>query len=117
MGLPGHRRTSSHKRRRAAHFALKGVSTSVCSNCKVPVLPHRVCAACGWYKGRLVDTKAARRLARSTKNAHKGHVHADKPSTAEAVAEAKSSAKPAKKAAVKKSTAKSSLKKGGSGDK
>lgn len=117
MGLPGHRRTSSHKRRRAAHFALKAVSVSVCSNCKVPVLPHRVCAACGWYKGRLVDTKAARRLARTAKNAHKGHAHAAKPSTSEAVADAKANAKPAKKAVAKKATAKPSLKKMGSGDK
>ncbi len=116
MGLPGHRRTSSHKRRRAAHFALKAVSTAVCSNCKAPVLPHRVCEACGWYKGRLVDAKASRRLARAEKNAHKGHVHAATPSASEAVADAKA-AKPAKKASVKKSAAKSSLKKGGSGDK
>lgn len=116
MGLPGHRRTSSHKRRRAAHFALKAVSTSVCSNCKVAVLPHRVCAACGWYKGRLVDAKASRRAARMEKNAHKGHVHAT-PSTAESVADAKANKAPAKKAAVKKTAAKANLKKMGSGDK
>lgn len=54
MGLPGHRRTSSDKRRRAAHFALKPTRFTVCSHCKLPVLPHRVCANCGYYRGRQV---------------------------------------------------------------
>ncbi|HLD86100.1 MAG TPA: 50S ribosomal protein L32 [Patescibacteria group bacterium] len=54
MGLPGHRRTSSDKRRRAAHFALKPSSFTVCSHCKLPVRPHHVCANCGYYRGRQV---------------------------------------------------------------
>jgi large subunit ribosomal protein L32 len=54
MGLPGHRRTSSHKRRRASHFALKRSNLSVCSHCKQPTVPHRVCANCGYYRGRQV---------------------------------------------------------------
>lgn len=54
MGLPGHRRTSSHKRRRAAHFALKGTHLTVCSHCKKPVVSHQACPHCGHYRGRLV---------------------------------------------------------------
>ncbi|MBI5466539.1 MAG: 50S ribosomal protein L32 [Candidatus Kerfeldbacteria bacterium] len=54
MGLPGHRRTSSHKRRRASHFALKRSNLSVCGHCHQPVVPHRVCANCGYYRGRQV---------------------------------------------------------------
>ncbi len=54
MGLPGHRRTSSHKRRRAAHFALKAETFSSCSQCKKPVRPHHACAFCGTYQGRAV---------------------------------------------------------------
>ena len=54
MGLPGHRRTSSDKRRRAAHFALKPSHFTVCSHCQQPVLPHQVCANCGYYRGRQV---------------------------------------------------------------
>lgn len=54
MGLPGHRRTSSHKRRRASHFALKPLSFTVCSHCKQSVLPHKVCINCGYYRGRQV---------------------------------------------------------------
>jgi len=54
MGLPGHRRTSSHKRRRASHFALKAASLTVCSHCKKTILPHTACKHCGYYRGRQV---------------------------------------------------------------
>ena len=69
MGLPGHRRTSSHKRRRASHFALAKSVSAVCDKCKQAVLPHRACKVCGFYKGRTaVDTtrdsmRLAKRLA------------------------------------------------------
>lgn len=54
MALPGHRRTSSHKRRRASHFALTKVQFIVCSNCGSPIKPHMACWNCGFYKGKLV---------------------------------------------------------------
>ena len=54
MGLPGHRRTSSHKRRRAAHFALTEGASNLCPKCKKATMPHRVCAFCGTYKGKQV---------------------------------------------------------------
>ncbi|OGH68971.1 MAG: 50S ribosomal protein L32 [Candidatus Magasanikbacteria bacterium RIFCSPHIGHO2_01_FULL_47_8] len=54
MGLPGHRRTSSDKRRRAAHFALKESNLNTCPKCGKATLPHRVCAFCGTYRGRQV---------------------------------------------------------------
>ncbi len=57
MGLPGHRRTSSDKRRRAAHFALSTTSQTTCPKCGKAIRPHRACAFCGTYRGRQV-TKA-----------------------------------------------------------
>ncbi|MBI4434521.1 50S ribosomal protein L32 [Candidatus Uhrbacteria bacterium] len=54
MGLPGHRRTSSDKRRRASHFALKKLNLAACSSCKKPVLPHHACAFCGMYGGKQI---------------------------------------------------------------
>ncbi len=56
MGLPGHRRTSSHKRRRAAHFALKKAVLAACPQCKAPIMPHNACQSCGTYAGRKVLT-------------------------------------------------------------
>jgi large subunit ribosomal protein L32 len=67
MGLPGHRRTSSDKRRRSAHFALKKSTINTCA-CGAAVLPHRACKVCGSYKGKkVVDiTRAAKRAVKKT---------------------------------------------------
>ncbi|MDO8626493.1 MAG: 50S ribosomal protein L32 [Candidatus Magasanikbacteria bacterium] len=54
MGLPGHRRTSSHKHRRAAHFALAIKTAASCPKCQKPIRPHHACAFCGTYRGRMV---------------------------------------------------------------
>ncbi|HLD17529.1 MAG TPA: 50S ribosomal protein L32 [Patescibacteria group bacterium] len=62
MGLPGHRRTSSDKRRRSAHFGLKKVALSVCSQCREAVRPHEACRSCGFYRGNSVVDRS-----RSTK--------------------------------------------------
>ncbi len=72
MGLPGHRRTSSHKRRRAAHFALTKISLAKCPKCKEPVLPHRACTNCGTYAGRQV---IALKNPVAKKTGHEGHNH------------------------------------------
>jgi len=68
MGLPGHRRTSSDKRRRAAHFALKKATVNTCPACSAAVLPHRACKVCGSYNGKKVvdTTRAAKRLVKKT---------------------------------------------------
>lgn len=69
MGLPGHRRTSGDKRRRAAHFALKAGAVNTCPKCKKPTAQHRACAFCGTYKGRQVINmdKRTKRAARKIK--------------------------------------------------
>ena len=54
MGLPGHRRTSSHKRRRSAHFAIGKKNLTKCGHCNHTVLQHHVCKNCGYYKGKPV---------------------------------------------------------------
>ncbi len=51
MAVPK-RRTSRWKRdSRRAHIKLKTPGLSVCTNCRVLILPHRVCLHCGYYKG------------------------------------------------------------------
>jgi large subunit ribosomal protein L32 len=39
---------------RRSHHHLTPLQIQYCSNCEQPVLPHRVCANCGWYQGRLI---------------------------------------------------------------
>jgi large subunit ribosomal protein L32 len=42
-------------RRRAANSKLReAVQVILCPKCKEPVLPHRACPACGYYRGREV---------------------------------------------------------------
>ena len=52
------RRTSRSKRnmRRANHDKVTAPNLVPCPNCGEPVVPHRVCGACGQYKGRQVKT-------------------------------------------------------------
>lgn len=77
MGLPGHRRTSSHKRRRAAHFALKKAVLTTCPKCKEPSQPHVACSNCGTYAGRQVlKLKNPIATAKAKKTGHEGHDHA-----------------------------------------
>ncbi|MFH1430177.1 MAG: 50S ribosomal protein L32 [Candidatus Uhrbacteria bacterium] len=71
MGLPGHRRTSSDKRRRAAHFALKKLNLTRCPKCTKPGIPHQACAGCGTYAGREV-IKPKEKRARSSKATRAG---------------------------------------------
>jgi large subunit ribosomal protein L32 len=79
MGLPGHRRTSSHKRRRASHFALKRMQIFTCPRCKKPVLPHMACRFCGFYAGRQVLPAAQAEAGKALKKAEKAkaaaHTH------------------------------------------
>ncbi len=54
MGLPAKQRTSSSKRQRASHFALKPTNTTKCEKCGAEVLPHHACPKCGYYRGKKV---------------------------------------------------------------
>ena len=55
MAVPK-RKTSKAKRdsRRAANAILTVPNTVECPQCHEPKLPHRVCAACGYYDGKEV---------------------------------------------------------------
>ncbi|MBN1613298.1 MAG: 50S ribosomal protein L32 [Deltaproteobacteria bacterium] len=52
MPNPVKRHSKTRRNMRRAHDFLTGPSISVCPQCKEPKLPHRVCARCGFYKGR-----------------------------------------------------------------
>jgi large subunit ribosomal protein L32 len=56
------RRKSRSKRdmRRANHDKITVVNLIACPNCAEPCSPHRVCPACGYYKGvKVKDTGKA----------------------------------------------------------
>jgi large subunit ribosomal protein L32 len=71
MPLPSFRSSRSKVRRRRSHHALKITGSVTCTNCGAPVLAHRACKACGFYKGRNVRgasvTQADKVIAKATK--------------------------------------------------
>jgi large subunit ribosomal protein L32 len=56
MGVPKKRTSKMRRdRRRAANNKVSSpVQVINCSNCGAPVMPHRVCAACGHYGDKQV---------------------------------------------------------------
>lgn len=55
MPVPKRRTTSSKRNmRRANHDKVAAPNLVPCSNCSAPALPHRVCAACGFYGKRAI---------------------------------------------------------------
>ena len=60
MGVPKRKPSKSRQRmRRAYNSTLKLPQLSLCPQCGEPCVPHRVCPACGFYKGRQVITVTA----------------------------------------------------------
>ncbi len=60
MAVPK-RKTSKARRdkRRSSVWKLDAPALSVCTNCGELTAPHKVCKACGYYKGRQVIDKEA----------------------------------------------------------
>ena len=60
MAAPKRRHSKTRRNKRRTHDALRRVGTSVCDNCGEVKLPHRICGACGYYRGReVVEVKEA----------------------------------------------------------
>jgi large subunit ribosomal protein L32 len=54
MPVPKRKTGRSVTRTRRAHDAIEAPSQSTCPQCHQPKVPHRVCPACGYYKGKEV---------------------------------------------------------------
>ena len=48
------RHTPSHTKNRRSHHALQNARMISCAKCNAAMLPHRVCANCGFYHGKEV---------------------------------------------------------------
>jgi len=53
--MPHPKRKLSRSRRdsRRGHDKATASTLSTCSNCGTPILYHRVCGSCGYYRGKL----------------------------------------------------------------
>ena len=64
MPVPKKRTSRSRRDLRRAHDFLVRTYAVVCPKCGEPVLRHRVCLACGEYRGKqIVDVKSSERTA------------------------------------------------------
>lgn len=60
MPLPKRQHSVQRGRKRRTHWKAQVASLSPCSNCRKPIIPHRVCPFCGFYKGKpivVIETK------------------------------------------------------------
>lgn len=89
MGLPGHRRTSSHKRRRASHFALTKPALTTDKAGRTHLM-HRVAPNATEYNGTPIHVKGLERkmqkMLKKTKphdheHDHKDHDHSEEKKT------------------------------------
>lgn len=57
MAVPKRRTSHARQGKRRSHHFLTPKQLQYCANpaCEQPVLPHRICANCGWYQGREVE--------------------------------------------------------------
>lgn len=59
MAVPKRRTTRSKRNmRRANHDKVVAPNLIPCPNCSEVMVSHRVCPACGYYKGRAITKKA-----------------------------------------------------------
>jgi large subunit ribosomal protein L32 len=57
MAVPKRRTSHARQGKRRSHLHVTPIQIQYCTNCGEPVLPHRVCANCGWYRNREVVTE------------------------------------------------------------
>lgn len=59
MAVPKRRVSKQRRDNRRAHWKLSLPGMVKCPQCQEYKMPHRVCGACGFYKGREVMKKEA----------------------------------------------------------
>jgi large subunit ribosomal protein L32 len=57
MAHPKHKISKTRRDKRRTHYKAVAPTVALCSNCGTPVLFHRVCSECGYYKGKLAIEK------------------------------------------------------------
>lgn len=84
MSVPVKHHTRGKVGRRRSHLALKATSLQACSECKAPVLPHRVCANCGAMQTRSLRKARAAQATEAPAKKTKASAKKEEPVVAEA---------------------------------
>ncbi len=59
MAVPKRRLSQARRDRRRANWKLTAPNLVACPQCHEPMMSHRVCPTCGYYKGSQVVSKVA----------------------------------------------------------
>lgn len=54
MALPKRRKSHARVRTRRHQWRAAQITKTTCKECGATILPHRLCNACGHYKGNLI---------------------------------------------------------------
>lgn len=57
MAHPKRKISKQRRDKRRTHYKLTASTVNECSNCGAPVLMHRVCGDCGYYRGKQAIVK------------------------------------------------------------
>jgi large subunit ribosomal protein L32 len=52
MALPKRKHSKARRDKSRTHWKLAVASITKCPQCAEPILPHRACMKCGYYRGR-----------------------------------------------------------------
>lgn len=52
MAVPKRKVSKSRRNHRLAQWKIEKPGFAECPQCHEPMMPHRVCKSCGYYKGR-----------------------------------------------------------------
>lgn len=64
MAMPKKKMSKTRTRTRRSQIHLKSITVIMCTSCKSPKLPHRVCKVCGKYNGQqILDVEKKERKA------------------------------------------------------
>lgn len=81
MAVPKKKTTKKRRGDRRAHWRLRAVELVACPECGNLGRPHRVCAACGYYKGQpAIAVESPEEKAERKKEKAKGRPSRKKPS-------------------------------------
>lgn len=74
MAVPKKKTTSRSGKQRRNHDHLTAIKLAECPKCGDPILPHSICATCGFYKGVEVihvETKLEKKIRKDKKKEEK----------------------------------------------
>jgi large subunit ribosomal protein L32 len=58
MAVPKRKVSKTRKRKRRTHWKLTAPGLAKCPRCDEPVIPHRACPHCGYYKdNKVIETE------------------------------------------------------------